>query len=441
MKHKKKFLFWGGILLIFLFLMLLFPTGYFNLFSSNKEPAAETQNDLTSAPESAATPTAEATTEPTASPTPTATPVPTMTPTPTATPVPTATPTPLPTPTPAQTPTPRPTPTPKPTSTPIPTATPRPTLAPIQSRPLATSDSVVAWAKEHGFSEAVGYGPVPTPTTAPVSFDYNALGDVEDAPAFSGFSCIVADADTGEIFLSAKKDRMIYPASTIKLLTALTALEHGNINRSCTSRAEVLDAIDSDVFIYGVAPNTSYTLDTWMKMLLVASCGDAADTIADCLGGGSKDVFVGWMNEKAQSLGMTHTIVDNPVGLDISNKFHYLYTTADDMLLLSMAAFRNEDVMRYVGIPSFTVPAYGNTPSKELKNNNWLISRSEQYQSNLFTSLGGKTGSTDDAEECLITYAKTSEGRNLVVLYFGAKNKTNMMKEIMSYFTYVCERL
>ncbi|MBQ8316414.1 MAG: D-alanyl-D-alanine carboxypeptidase, partial [Lachnospiraceae bacterium] len=182
----------------------------------------------------------------TASPEPTVTTVPTeaMTPAPTATPVPTPTVTPEPT----ATPEPLPTVTPEPTATPVPTptATPEPTATPI---PKVTAT------------------PAPTkkPTEAPAIYATNGITD--SLPKFSGYSYVIADAETKETLLSYNGEKFIYPASTIKLLTAMTALDYAAPDRLLTPKQSILDGVDWDVWTMDVPADTTYPLEVWMNLL------------------------------------------------------------------------------------------------------------------------------------------------------------------------------
>lgn len=346
----------------------------------------------------------------------TASPEPTVTSKPTATPEPTPTVTPEPT----ATPLPTPTVTPEPTATPIPipTATPKPTATPV---PKATAT------------------PVPTKNPTPTPAIYAANGMTDNLPKFSGYSYVIADAETKETLLSYNGEKFIYPASTIKLLTAMTALDHADPDHLLTTKQSILDGVDWDVWVMDVPANTTYSLEVWMNLLLIQSYGDVADTIADGLGG-SIDTFVSWMNEKIKAMGLHNTSADNPIGLDISNYYNETFSTANDMMKITLEALNYPLIQEIMGKNEYLVPANDTVEEHTIDNSNQLQSKPDTYHSDLFTTLGGKTGSTDDAGKCLSVIVKSNQtGRRYACVYYGAPNSKTMYPEIIELLEYVIE--
>ncbi len=349
-------------------------------------------------------------------PTVTASPEPTVTsePTPTATPEPTASPIPTPTVTPEPTATPVPTPTvtPEPTATPVPT----PTVTP---KPTST--------------------PAPTKKPTPTPVIYAANGVTNKLPKFSGYSYVIADAETGETLLSYNGERSIYPASTMKLLTAMTALDQATPDRLITTRKSVLDEVDWDVWVMDVPADTTYSLEVWLNLLLIQSYGDVADTIADGLGG-SVDAFVSRMNEKIDALELENTSADNPIGLDISNYYNETYSTANDMMKLTLEALNYPLIQEIIQKAEYLVPATDTVEEHRIENSNLLLSKPDTYHSDIFTTLGGKTGSTTDAGKCLSVIVQSNQtGHRYACVYYGAPNTRTMYPEIIGLLEHVIE--
>lgn len=346
----------------------------------------------------------------------------TVAPTPTATPEPTATPVPTPTapPVPTATPVPTPTVTPEPTATPVPTptVTPEPTATPL---PKATAT------------------PAPTKQPTPTPAIYAANGITKNLPKFSGYSYVIADAETGETLLSYNGEKVIYPASTIKLLTAMTALDQADPDRLITTKKSILDAVDWDVWVMDVPADTTYSLEVWLNLLLIQSYGDVADTIADDLGGSIKK-FVTLMNKKAAALNLEHTVVDNPIGLDISNDFDFTYSTANDMMKITLEAQNYPLIQEILQKEEYLVPATDTVEEHTIDNSNLLLSKPNTYHSDLFTTLGGKTGSTTDAGKCLsVIVTSNKTGHRYACVYYGAPNTKTMYPEIIGLLEYVIE--
>ncbi len=366
---------------------------------------------------------------------PTLTPAPTFTPTPTeeplpddATPTPTAsgivegtpapaTPTPEePTPTEAESPSASPTPTAFETATPTPTeapATPTPTEAPATPTPTETPAT-------------------PTPTTAPVQSGYYSRSGRTDIPTFVGLSYIVTDGNGAEI-ISYNRDKQIYPASTVKMLTAMVAIEYLNLSTPLTVTSEIKGMIPTDEWNYGVVEGQTFPLEVWLHMLLMESCGDAAFVIAANAGAviaggnglGALDAFVEEMNAMAKSCGANATHVDNPVGLDKGNGYTDIYSTASDMAKICVKFMKNDALAAIVANKEYTVPdctlADGTVvKGRKLMTSNYYYAEPEKYKSDLFTAIGTKSGATDAAGLCYVaTVVEKGTGRKLICACFG----------------------
>lgn len=355
------------------------------------------------------------------------------TPTPTVTPIGRVTSTPRPTPT--STPTPKPTATVVPTSTPVPTATPTP-VPTAAATPLPTATAAPtstplpdAATPTPAESEQATLTPTVTPTPTPVI--YSADNKLGKLTKFTGASFVVADVETGETLYSYNADKIIYPASTIKLLTAMVALDHAeDTSIKLTAREEVLKKIDSDVYTMDVPAGTTYSLEVWLNLLLIQSYGDAANTIADGLAG-SVDQFVVWMNEKIAELGLENTIVDNAIGIDIGNNCTNIHASASDMMRITLEAMKYPLIKEIVVKKTYTVPANGTIEEHEIKNSNRFLSQPDRYKSKLFSVLGGKTGSTKAAGKCLSVVVQTKTGHEYACVYYGGITYYDKYTEII----------
>ncbi len=310
-----------------------------------------------------------------------------------ATPTPTNTPTPTPTNTPTPTPTNTPTPTPTNTPTPTPTNTPTPT-------PTST--------------------PTPTPDVVKESF-------------FTGKSYMVVDLETEEVILSYQSDKQIYPASTLKLLTALTVLEHADPDTLLTAEAEILRAIDPEAYQMGVPAGTTYSLEVWLHLLLIQSYADAADTIAVGTAG-SLEQFAVWMNEYIDGLGLTATSADNAIGLDYADGFDKTYSTAAEMMQILIAAMKNPTVREIASKASYQVPATSGIYSRTIYNSNLLMTHPYEYGSKLFTAVAGKTGFTTPAGQCLAAVVLGADGHEYACVYYGGISKWSVAQEMVKLF-------
>ena len=122
---------------------------------------------------------------------------------------------------------------------------------------------------------------------------------------------IVADMDTGQVLAGREMYQPHPPASTIKTLLALTALDELNLDSTV-----VASPADTRVecSCAGIKPGHTYTARQLLDATLLVSGNDAANTLADMLGG--YDVAVDKMNAKAAAIGASNTHATSPSGLD-----------------------------------------------------------------------------------------------------------------------------
>jgi serine-type D-Ala-D-Ala carboxypeptidase (penicillin-binding protein 5/6) len=237
-----------------------------------------------------------------------------------------------------------------------------------------------------------------------------ACADVDVQPAGSmpipdgpAQTWIVADLDNGQILAARDPDVIHPPASTIKVLLALVALDEVNLNSTV-----VADVADTEVECncVGIKPFRSYTARQLLDGVLLVSGNDAANTLAQMLGG--PDAAVAKMNAKAASLGATNTHASTPSGLDGAGGPGA--TTAHDLAVIFRAAMRNPVFAQITAEPSAMFPSdHGDEP---ILNQDELLQR---YPG----ALGGKTGYTDAARKTFVGAAARGGRRLVIALMYG----------------------
>src|ERR1700754_971026 len=147
---------------------------------------------------------------------------------------------------------------------------------------------------------------------------------IPDGPAQTW---LVADLDSGQVLAARDENLRHPPASTIKVLLALVALDELGLDSTV-----VADLADSQVECncVGVKAGRTYTTRQLLDGLLLVSGNDAANTLAHLLGG--NDVAVAKMNAKAVSLGAADTHAGSPSGLNGPGIDGY--TTPHDLVVL-----------------------------------------------------------------------------------------------------------
>ena len=233
--------------------------------------------------------------------------------------------------------------------------------------------------------------------------------------ALSASSYIVMDMDSGRVLESYNKDKISLIASTTKILTAITAIEYGNLEDIVKVNEDILKSYGSGIY---VQVGEELTLDDLLYGLMLRSGNDAALAIASHVGDNLEN-FVFMMNEIAKKIGMKDSIFVNPSGLE-ENDGSANKSTVYDMALLTKYAMNNNDYKRIVSTKEIIVKSSYKT--YKWINKNKLL-RSYEY------CTGGKTGYTEKARRTLVTTASKND-MNLIVVTFNDGNDFNDHKEL-----------
>ena len=222
-------------------------------------------------------------------------------------------------------------------------------------------------------------------------------------PAVSARAAALLDTGSGAVVYSKNGQERFAPASLTKMMTALVAIERGQLGQRITATANVLLV---EPVVIGLDPGETLTLENLLYGLLLWSGNDAAVAIAEGLAG-SVPQFAGWMNEKAATLGMRDTHFVNPHGLDTPGH----YSTAEDLGRLTIAMMRVPVLAKIAGSRDYTIPG---PPLYLFRNSNPLLGSYDGVD-------GGKTGLTDDCGRCLAVSA-TRGGHGMVAVVLGSNN-------------------
>ncbi len=257
------------------------------------------------------------------------------------------------------------------------------------SAALATTLTLLATAA------AVGAPALAEPEIEPIS----AVG-IPDGPAPAW---IVADMDTGQVLAGREMYVAHPPASTIKTLLALTALDE--LSLDSTVVATPAD-IEVECNCAGVQEGRSYTVRELLEAALLVSGNDAANTLATALGG--FDVAVDKMNAKAASIGAADTHATSPSGLDGPGGAGW--TTPHDLAAIFRAAMANPVFAQITAQPTAMFPT--KTGQRPLVNQDELLVR---YPG----AIGGKTGFTNAAKKTFVGAAERNGRRLVIAMMYG----------------------
>lgn len=257
-------------------------------------------------------------------------------------------------------------------------------------------------------------------------------------------SYILIDAKTGQVILEYNADKKFRPASTTKIMTAILALEKGDLNAVMKVSKEAVYDIGEGGMNIGIMPDESnLTLETLLNAMLIKSANETANIIAENIGG-SKSAFVDMMNNRAAELGAKNTHFVNPCGKDDAKEDAAHLSTARDMAVLARYA---------ITIPKFREIVckeyYNDMPATNkhekwstLRTSNKLLWDNNNYPYTLdgieynYTVNGIKTGYTSAAGNNLISSAVDKDGMQLIaaMMHVTEPNKIfNYTKELLKY--------
>ncbi|SMG24880.1 D-alanyl-D-alanine carboxypeptidase (penicillin-binding protein 5/6) [Corynebacterium pollutisoli] len=228
----------------------------------------------------------------------------------------------------------------------------------------------------------------PCGVTAPRGFD---VPEEVHASAW-----LVADMDTGEVIAAKDPHGRYRPASIIKVLLAMVALEELDPAREVVIDRASAEQIGSAV---GIGEGGTYTVDELLHGLMLASGNDAAHALAQELGG--DEATLEKVNRLARELGTTDTRAASYSGLDAPG----MSTSAFDMGLIYRAAYATPRLAEIMNTDHIPFPGFDDLPGFEVWNDNGLLMNDEH-------GLGGKTGFTDDANHTFVG-AKEQDGRRV----------------------------
>lgn len=182
-------------------------------------------------------------------------------------------------------------------------------------------------------------------------------------PAVSAAGWLVADLDTGDVLAAHDAHGAFAPASTLKILTALTVIPR----LQPTSQVLVdTDDVTVDGTRVGIVPGHRYTVATLLQGMLMVSGNDAALALARAAGGVANTVSA--MNAEAASLQADDTHAATVDGLDAPGQTSSAY----DLALLTRAALALPSFRTDVGTDRVEFAGTGVAPF-QIANHNPLL--------------------------------------------------------------------
>ena len=235
--------------------------------------------------------------------------------------------------------------------------------------------------------------------------------------SLSAESAVLISLDDGSILYEKDCRRRMGPASTTKIMTALTVLRHASPHETVTVPSEAVGTEGSSVYL---CLGERLTVEQLLYALLLSSANDAAVALAVHISGSIED-FAEEMNGYAQELGLEDTHFTNPHGLCDSDH----YTTALDLALITREAMGNSLLRSIFATYKTTIPFEGEPNQRLLVNHNKLL---RSYEG----AIGVKTGYTKATGRTLVS-AAVREGLTLIAVTLNAPDDWQDHKALLDH--------
>lgn len=239
------------------------------------------------------------------------------------------------------------------------------------------------------------------------------------ASDISSTAAIVMETSTNTVLYSKNADQALYPASAVKVMTCLMALENSSLDDQVTMTATGVSGVTDGGANISAQLDEVFTMEQCLYAIMVASANDIALQVAEHISGSVED-FVAAMNTRAQELGCTNTVFTNPTGLPDENQ----HTTAHDMALIMEAAMANDTFRTIAQTTSYTIPATNVSGGDRVLTNNFTMinSSSDSYYE---PCIGGKEGYTEASGSTLVCEASKNNMKLVCVVLNGASGVTD----------------
>lgn len=234
----------------------------------------------------------------------------------------------------------------------------------------------------------------------------------------SAKSALSYDVSTDKLLYAKDIDEKLPIASLTKIMTAVVALENMNLTDKIVISQRAASIGEDSM---GLSAGEKFSLDDLLYGLVLKSGNDAAEAIAQGNEFGRAD-FLHLMNKKAEDLGLTNTRFTNPTGLQGDGN---QYSTAKELLVLTHYALEKPEFAKVAATYEYDI-------TKTPEHNAYTL----YNETNLLTTYPGvkgvKTGYTDEAGLCLITYLEYKNHRIIAIL-LNSTNRRAEMAELLDF--------
>ena len=228
----------------------------------------------------------------------------------------------------------------------------------------------------------------------------------EVVPAITAEAAVMMDLDTGEVLYGKAEHERRPPAILTKVMTGYLAVKRSDLQQVVTVSETAAATGESSL---NLKAGDRLTFENLLYGALMKSANDACVALAEQMAG-SEQVFVQNMNLQACLLGCADTNFCNSNGLPAENH----YSSAYDLALMTRAAMQNEIFASIVQQQQYMV--------RWIDGRRLLVRNTNRLLREYPGAIGVKTGTTNEAGQCLIAVAQ-KEGKRIIVVVLKSKNR------------------
>ena len=254
------------------------------------------------------------------------------------------------------------------------------------------------------------------------------LRPVPDPPELDNVEAwALVDADSGLYLAGENSDEQLPIASVTKMMTALVALEEGaDLDEEVTVSPEAESYVGLIYSNVGLIAGERLSVRDLLAASLIPSGTDAAFALAEYLGGGSANNFVGRMNAEASSMGLENTRFDSPAGLESDDN----YSNVRELAEIARAGLEYPLFAELVDTTDATIT----TQNREIE-----IFNTNQLLNSYPPATGVKTGTSPEAGANLVASAEAG-GESYIAVVLGAEDSETRFQAARTILEYGFDR-
>jgi D-alanyl-D-alanine carboxypeptidase (penicillin-binding protein 5/6) len=240
---------------------------------------------------------------------------------------------------------------------------------------------------------------------------------VSKGPSVSASAAVLIEVKSGAVLYAKNAETRRAPASTTKIMSAIVALEKGNLAKVVKVSRKAACTGGSTLRL---RPGERILLRELLEGMMLRSGNDGSIAVAEGVAGNVPN-FVRWMNMKAKEIGALQSNFRNPHGLRAPSH----YTTALDLALIARYGLANPRFARLVKTRTADLEWVERAKRVEIRNTNRLLWCVEGAD-------GVKTGTTSEAGHCLVASA-TRDGKKFIAVVLHSYNRWADAARLLEY--------